>query len=126
MHRMTIVSSEPLIKDEDGLATFLIPPYSAGFNNKHPIRVYQQTDTTQAASSGYYLILVSMLHDFSEGPRDPFAPSVPSFHFSPFLYFLKHFYGFEQPAPGHDKEESKTADDSSSLLLAVAYTQILK
>ena len=39
--RMTLVTSVPLNLECDGLATFLIPPHSPGFNNLHPIRVYQ-------------------------------------------------------------------------------------
>ena len=39
--RMTLVTDLPLTLDHDGLATFLIPPGSPGFDNTHPIRVYQ-------------------------------------------------------------------------------------
>lgn len=95
MLRLTIISSEPLIKEHDSLATFLIPPGSKGFNNVHPIRVYQQDDSTQAASPGYYLILVSMLRNLKD--EDKYAP---------LRHFLSQFYP-ENKKSEDNNEESK-------------------
>jgi len=100
MLRMSIVTREPLL--QEGLSTFVLPPGS--FSNKHPIRIYQQNELTQATPAGYHLLLVWTLEADNE--------------WEPFRCLLEQFFALPF-APGEQTECSQSEDDGPVLFCAV-------
>lgn len=70
--RMTLLSKKPLV--DDSLSTFTISPGT--YDNKNPIRIYQQNHFIEATPRGTYLIMLSMVFDDYSQAQETFKKAV--------------------------------------------------
>eukprot|EP00347_Sterkiella_histriomuscorum_P015294 403357571 len=94
--RLALITTKPLMKDQDQLATFVIPPHTKNFHNANPIRVFQMNHFTYAVTKDHYLILASTtIKPRSQFDDDEAYQKYLNEQKAIFQQFLLQFYSYQ-------------------------------